>query len=849
MRNLKKVLSLVLALVMTLSLANVAFAATTATTTETATAFTDAGTIQNADAVNLLNSLSVLVGYQDGSFGPTKTVTRAEAAAIICRILLGSDVAETLANATAQTNFTDMAGAEWASGYVQYCSTIGVINGYGDGTFGPSDTVTTYQLAKMLLCALGYGQNGEYTGTNWATNVAVQSMKLGVLSKGTVDKACTRDMTALYTYNTLFVDQVTYNNTKGTYDKQDGDSVALGKIIESVFSMKEISGVVTYVPADTASETAQAFNVSMTKNAVTSTVNIPASFADIGRTVSVWAQVDSKGVYTPVTAYTYTDTVTKTVTNGKLDVTTSTNANYVDVSQVSLIVTNGTAVSYDTTVPADVTAANTAIDNAIKAGVEIKLISNDTDSKPEVVQITEKTVDTVDAAGVTVTTGTTPTVTIDGVLAATNKTLVAGYSNLKAGDVVLYATMVDGVTYFEKAATVNGQLTAVTAATATDATSYTFGGAKYIVSDLTNAAYTALTFEKDATLYLDNFGNIVASKMVDTSAATELYFAIATYTKNELNSANELMTNTYVRAVADNGTVKDYLVNTVAYGGAAYVGDATAYGLFTIAPSTTVGAALTNAGGYVFTAVADAAVTTLAPTSGGVTNAVANLSTAKSVTTVNNGAYLTSATNYIFVTSAGAYGTQTADNAKVNATFTGSVAYTTTAASTYVVAHKTSNGTEAVAVYVLGTYAATASDTIFVKDATVTGSTALGNQYSVYVNGVKTTITSATALVASTAYTGYTIDTKGVYTFAGTATLVAVADYQALTHSYANLFTVGAHTDVDFTNATIVDLRAVSSDLAISSLTALKAATGLSVYTTVQTNSTGDYVTVVYIMA
>ncbi|MDY6019790.1 MAG: S-layer homology domain-containing protein, partial [Oscillospiraceae bacterium] len=159
---MKKLLAMVLALVMTLSLCTVT------------NAFADDKDINEdyAEAVDTLNGMGVFKGYEDGSFKPNGNITRAEVAAIIYRLYTG-DVKDKQAGLYAgYGSFSDMAGATWAAGYVGYCANAGFVKGYGNGKFGPSDPVTGYQALAMILRAVGYGKNGEFEGADWELHVA-----------------------------------------------------------------------------------------------------------------------------------------------------------------------------------------------------------------------------------------------------------------------------------------------------------------------------------------------------------------------------------------------------------------------------------------------------------------------------------------------------------------------------------------------------------------------------------------------------------------------------------------------------------------------------------------------------
>ena len=170
---MKKLLALVLALVMTLSLAVVGSNA----------AFKDADKVSAsyAEAVDVLAGMKVFQGYTDGTFQPEGSITRAEVAAIVYRLYTG-DVTDKQASLYATYNkFNDMDGAAWAKGYIGYCANAGLIKGYDAKTFGPSNKVTGYQALAMILRAVGYDKAGEFTGADWQLHVAQYAQQLGIL--------------------------------------------------------------------------------------------------------------------------------------------------------------------------------------------------------------------------------------------------------------------------------------------------------------------------------------------------------------------------------------------------------------------------------------------------------------------------------------------------------------------------------------------------------------------------------------------------------------------------------------------------------------------------------------------
>ena len=211
MRNLKKVLSLVLCMAMMLSIMVVGAGA----------AFKDQSKIVNTEAVDACATLNIINGYTDGSFKPEGTITRAEACKMICVALNGGKEPVLGTNATA--SFTDIKG-HWAEGYIEYCVAEGIVAGIGGGKFNPNGNVTGSQFAKMLLIALGYRADHEqFVGAAWEVNVNVKASQKDLydeLEGMDPSVALTRDNAAQMVWNALQAKEVAYEYTLATENGQ-----------------------------------------------------------------------------------------------------------------------------------------------------------------------------------------------------------------------------------------------------------------------------------------------------------------------------------------------------------------------------------------------------------------------------------------------------------------------------------------------------------------------------------------------------------------------------------------------------------------------------------------------------
>ncbi len=196
--KLSKVLSLVLAVVMLFGMQTFAF--------------TDvAATANYAEAVQVLSALNIINGYEDGTFKPEGKITRAEYAAIVCRIL---DMGDAGANQVGGY-FTDVAADHWASGYIATASQLGIVNGMGDGTFAPEAEVTYEQSVAMLVRALGYERKAQSMGGYPTGYMMIANQESITVGTANTAGGAARSTVARLTYNALTVpmmDQVSWGS-------------------------------------------------------------------------------------------------------------------------------------------------------------------------------------------------------------------------------------------------------------------------------------------------------------------------------------------------------------------------------------------------------------------------------------------------------------------------------------------------------------------------------------------------------------------------------------------------------------------------------------------------------------
>ena len=213
---MKKLLALVLALVMSMSLVTISNAA-----------FKDADSIDYKEAVDVMNAVGVFVGDEKGNFNAKENLTREQAAKIIAYLELGSKAADALVGGN---TFTDVASSRWSAGFVGYCAQAGIVSGVGDSKFDPAGQLTALQFGKMLLVELGYDAKAAgMVGTDWAINTSKLLATTGLMNgiDGSVNQVLTREKAAQMCLNALEAPMVTYD-TKGSTIIVDGTKINFG---------------------------------------------------------------------------------------------------------------------------------------------------------------------------------------------------------------------------------------------------------------------------------------------------------------------------------------------------------------------------------------------------------------------------------------------------------------------------------------------------------------------------------------------------------------------------------------------------------------------------------------------
>lgn len=549
---MKKFLSLVMALVMTMSLVTIGAGATEYKD------FTDKGEVQYEEAVAVLNKLGIITGYEGGDFKPAGALTRGAAAKIIVSLMIGTEAASNLTVAAAP--YKDVPTTNTFAAVISYCKTAGYINGYSDGTFRPTAALTGYAFAKMLLGALGYKGTVEgFSGSGWTMKVASVGNTAGLYNDFKTpfqgNAGVTREQACQLALNTLKATEVEYKgdkvNVTGT-----GINVSIdGSDRQYVENKSNTDGniykdVVGYAaPKDGLMQFAEEHFTDLKQVATTTTDKY-------GHPANQWS-------YKNVTIGTYAKTADFTFTAGGSGKTDSDKLkslgldgykvadNYTVGSDTidSEIRVNGDSDNFATVFPS-VTSKAAKI-NAVAADLNNFLGLFGNGIKVEL-YVSDKAADVISNIVVTktqiaeVSTASSKTITLKAAEKAAYTAVSAVkdgddafsvLSGMKSGDYALVTPLKDGSWGVDTAAAptvVTGALTGVTNNDSRELNGVVVGGTTYklapaSIRDLDSLPKTGLdgdtvkNSKKDVTLYLDQYGYVMLMKDAGSSSEFFIY--------------------------------------------------------------------------------------------------------------------------------------------------------------------------------------------------------------------------------------------------------------------------------------------------------------------------------------
>ena len=206
MKNLKKLVSIVLSLSMLIGVMAVSVSAKSYSDVETSAAY--------YEAVDILSGLKILEGDEEGNFNPDAEIKRSEFAAVVCRALGQENAAN---GSKGFTKFSDVSTDHWAVGYINWAAQQKIVNGIGDNQFAPDAPVKYQEAVKMLVAALGYEPMATRKG-GYPTGymVVAASNNMGVSGVGGTENAA-RKVVAQLTYQALDVPlmDASYFSTSG----------------------------------------------------------------------------------------------------------------------------------------------------------------------------------------------------------------------------------------------------------------------------------------------------------------------------------------------------------------------------------------------------------------------------------------------------------------------------------------------------------------------------------------------------------------------------------------------------------------------------------------------------------
>jgi hypothetical protein len=541
MKKLKKGLSLVLVLAMVVGLLGTSvFAAQTS--------YDDDSKITQTEAVAVMSDMGIIDGVGNNLFNPEGAFTRAQAAKIVTYMQLGPEKAEALTAKNAP--FTDVSADYWAAAYISYAAANGIIDGFGDNTFRPGNTLTREQWLTMLLAALGYDKE-EYglVNENWAANATALALKTGLVSAEEAKLTFNRDTAVLYAWNAL---------SQATEGLKDLYTVTLDDGTTKNF--------------DSAADAyAYAYTNSAKNPTITANNTLGSKVFDLVKTAD---QLDIYG--RDVTVYTYNSGKTKTSLTGELVATYNTAVSVKDLKKVlgddAIIkehyangLTRNVAQNIDLSTKSitdELGGQGTVLEFYLIKDNEYKLVEIHTYStKIGEIGKYQKTLTLPNAAenkSGTPAINDTLTVSVEGLAKNDVVSYQIGYDRTTGKAVADEVTVLTGTKHYVNAV--------ATAYVRLDGEDVFDGTQAYKAAHITGA--DTLTLKNTVITYFDKFGNILRVDQPATTAAPQVqpdgyFYVITEQTQLTAGFAGDLYDGAYVTTASARAKVIDLATGEV----------------------------------------------------------------------------------------------------------------------------------------------------------------------------------------------------------------------------------------------------------------------------------------------
>lgn len=533
------------------------------------------------NAVENLAAKGIINGIGDGTYAPDAEVKRSEFAKIVCMGLLSTgEVAP-----SEGSGFTDVGGDHWASGYIKVAAASGIINGMGDGTFAPDAPVTYEQAVKMLVCALGYGDQALKRGgyPDGYLNMAGSLAMLKGISDGVIGQSATRGLIAKLvdtSMNIEILDPLTGKTQSSVSDKDEKQSIK-GQIV-SIYNAT--------IYADEESECGK-YQIEIekgSKRTIFSIENLNVNISDyLGKYVTAYYNEESGADYYEITSLSLQkgkNEVTA-VDMGSIDNYSDTEIEYlpdedgeyetVSIESDAKIIYNGKAVSSSLS---SLIAAN--IDNS----GEITCLDAEGNGAASIVFV--KTYETIVVNSVNKTKYTVldkisgKTYTLDPKDRSKTITFSKGgkaveFESIATNNILSISTSSDG-TLIDVVISTNSSFSGTIGEISSDSLTLKINNKEYkVAKSYESEAKSKFGYDVKATFYLDAFGKIAYADNFGSGASSTYKYAYLIGVEKEGATSDEVSVRLYDISGSSTLSAKTYyLANNVKLNGTSYKNDA-----------------------------------------------------------------------------------------------------------------------------------------------------------------------------------------------------------------------------------------------------------------------------------